>query len=105
MHFNFTMTCARCGTVLLFTDERPAWQIDDPSVDDAGIQLAEQYIAAHPTLPAGKGLPSDVPRYVVVDRKAGQRNLQVALTLSLPPKRRYIPCPVCDARIYLDASH
>ncbi len=100
MHFMLALTCGDCGAQLVFNDERPEWKVEHATIDDdAGVQAAEAYIAEHPTIPAGRGLPSDVPKYVVIDRRRGQDAMRMSLSLELPEPRRYVACPACDGRV------
>ena len=96
IHWSLTLLCETCGAAIRYEDERPTWRIEEP--DPALIEQARAWVAENPEVPSLEPLPP-----YVGTRPIGQG---VSVTfVDAPPARRYVTCPACDGRVWLDPGH
>lgn len=108
MTFSFTLTCQRCKATLHYENERPNWQTYDYRVERADdVERASQFVVEHADKPFPDNgqypdwWPQDARSLPFVGTWENSRAPfgEPRLTLSIPDPYRYVPCPVCDARV------
>lgn len=92
--FTVNLKCQRCGTDIRFQNELPTWKEDAQRKHDAAV--AEEFVHRWAGKPLHEWSKERVPRYVE-HAKAWSTTLVLKA-----PDHRYVDCPACEGRAYLD---